>query len=153
MTAGVAPEPSSGRARRALPLGRSEVHVWHRSLAHDDKHEELAGLLSTDERLRAAAETAGAADTNALRTELHRGGERFLHALENGLDGEFRLGFGYPGAVHHFVDDVELNHRRLPAAGSLRSTKWLMLRDIRDIVNGRLSSVLQWDQVLEKQKK
>jgi 4'-phosphopantetheinyl transferase len=54
MTAGLAPGPSSGRARRALPLSCAEVHVWHRSLAHDDKHEELAGLLSTDERLRAA---------------------------------------------------------------------------------------------------
>lgn len=54
MTAGLASGPSSGRARRALPLGRAEVQVWHRSLAHDDKHEGLAGLLATDERLRAA---------------------------------------------------------------------------------------------------
>ena len=37
------------------------------------------------------------------------GGERLLHALEDGFDGEFCLGLGDSGAVDDFVDDVELN--------------------------------------------
>jgi 4'-phosphopantetheinyl transferase len=37
-----------------LPLGRDEVQVWRRSLALDDDHAELAGILAPDERLRAA---------------------------------------------------------------------------------------------------
>src|ERR1700690_4587535 len=41
-------------------------------------------------------------------------GERLLHALEDGFDGELRLRLGDPGAVHHFIDDVELNHRMSP---------------------------------------
>src|SRR6476661_7578382 len=64
-------------------------------------------------------------------------GQRSLHAFKNSFHGQFGLGLGDAGLVDHFVDDVQLNHRQLPAAGPLRSTKWLMLRDIRDIVNGR----------------
>src|SRR5438477_6794505 len=64
-------------------------------------------------------------------------GEGSLHAFENSFHGRLGLGFGNASLVDHFVDDVQLNHRRLPAAGSLRSTKWLMLRDITEIVNGR----------------
>src|ERR1022692_4119965 len=30
-------------------------------------------------------------------------------------DGQFRFGFGDPGAVDHFVDDVELNHGYPPS--------------------------------------
>src|SRR5260370_9429451 len=43
------------------------------------------------------------------------GGERLLHALEDGFDGKLRLGLGDPGAVNHFVDDVELNHGLPPS--------------------------------------
>jgi len=61
-------------------------------------------------------------------------GQGSLHAFENSFHGRLGLGLGDAGLVDHFVDDVQLNHRRLPAAGSLRSTKWLMLRDITEIV-------------------
>jgi 4'-phosphopantetheinyl transferase len=54
MTSGLAPGPSCGRARCALSLGDAEVHVWRRSLARDDEAGGLAGVLSEDERLRAA---------------------------------------------------------------------------------------------------
>src|SRR5271165_6328948 len=53
-------------------------------------------------------------DTEATQFNAVASGERLLHALENGLDSELRLGFGDPGAIDYFVDDVELNHGRLP---------------------------------------
>src|SRR5208283_2739719 len=61
------------------------------------------------------ASDAGLARTHVEHSETAQfnaiaGGERLLHAPEDGFDGEFRLGLGDPGAVDHFVDDVELNH-------------------------------------------
>jgi hypothetical protein len=57
-------------------------------------------------------------------------GERALHALENGFHCQFSFGFCNSGLVDHFVDDVELNHRRSPTTESLCFTKLLMLREI-----------------------
>jgi len=37
-----------------------------------------------------------------------------LHGVEDGLDRHLRLGLGDPGPVHHFVYDIELNHRNSP---------------------------------------
>lgn len=54
MTFGLAPGPSCGRVRRALPLGHAEVHVWRRGLARYDEADALVGVLSEEERLRAA---------------------------------------------------------------------------------------------------
>ena len=54
---------------------------------------------------RAHVEDAEAAQFNAVA-----GRERLLHALKDGFDGQLRFGLGDPGAVDHFIDDVELNH-------------------------------------------
>jgi 4'-phosphopantetheinyl transferase len=54
MTSGLAPGPSCGRARHALPLSHGEVHVWRRSLARYEEVDVLACVLSEDERLHAA---------------------------------------------------------------------------------------------------
>src|SRR5208282_3435120 len=43
-------------------------------------------------------------------------GQRLLHALEDGFHRQLGLGLGDAGFGHHFVDDVELNHERLPDA-------------------------------------
>src|SRR5215467_9695501 len=44
-------------------------------------------------------------------------GQRLLHAFEDSFDGHFCFGFGDSGFVYDFVDDVELDHRRLPRGG------------------------------------
>src|SRR5438477_5934126 len=54
-------------------------------------------------------------------------GERLLHALKNGFDRQLSLGLGNTSFVDHFVDDVELDHERLPVEECRLSTKWLML--------------------------
>src|SRR5580658_5681446 len=59
---------------------------------------------------RAHIEYAESAQFNAVA-----GRERLLHTLKDGFNGELSFGFGNPGAIDHFVDDVELNHGRLPS--------------------------------------
>src|SRR5208282_830528 len=59
---------------------------------------------------RTHVEHAETAQLNAIAVR-----ERLLHALEDGFDGKLRLGLGDPGAVDHFVDDVELNHGYPPS--------------------------------------
>ena len=49
---------------------------------------------------------------NAIAT-----GQRLLHALEDGLHGQLGLGLGDAGFSHHFINDVELNHKRLRVQG------------------------------------
>src|ERR1700730_1732076 len=68
-------------------------------------------------------------------------GQRSSHAFENGFHGQFGLGFGNAGLVHHFIDDVELDHWMCSRRRTRESTKCLMLRDIREIVNGSFSPV------------
>src|ERR1700733_1439911 len=49
-------------------------------------------------------------------------GQRLLHAFEDGFHGQFGLGLGDASLGHHFIDDVELNHKRLPRAWS----RWVL---------------------------
>jgi hypothetical protein len=58
---------------------------------------------------RADIEYAKSSEFNAMAA-----GQRLLHALENGFHRQFSLGFGNAGSGDHFVDNVELDHERLP---------------------------------------
>jgi hypothetical protein len=69
-------------------------------------------------------------------------GERALHALKHGFDGNFSFGFGDARLGNHFVDDVQLDQGLAPTRKSQNTpTKSLMLREIDEIVNGRRGSV------------
>src|SRR5580700_4104686 len=56
---------------------------------------------------RAHVEHAKSPQLNAIAV-----GERFLHALENGFYRQ--LGLGDAGSGYDFVDNIELDHERLP---------------------------------------
>src|SRR5208282_4357783 len=64
-----------------------------------------AWVASDSGLARTHVEHSETAQFNAIAS-----GKRLLHALEDGFDGELRLGLGDPGAVNYFIDDVELNH-------------------------------------------
>src|SRR5579862_3288960 len=96
--------------------------------------------LGAGPRVAPNASLSGANVEHAKSTQLNTvaSGKRTLHALEDRFDGQFSLGFRDSSLVHHFIDNVEFNHRRLPRAlESEQCTKWLMLREISEIVNGR----------------
>ena len=57
-------------------------------------------------------------DTEATQFNAIAIGERTLHAFENRLNRHFRFGFRDAGAIHYFVDDVELDHGSLFASES-----------------------------------
>jgi hypothetical protein len=42
--------------------------------------------------------------------------QRSFHAFKDSFDRQFGFGFGDSSLVYHFIDDVELYHKRLPAA-------------------------------------
>ena len=101
----------------------------------------VRGLRPMPGLARTHVEHAKAPQLNAIAA-----GQRLLHALEYSFHGQFGLGLGDAGLGHHFVDNVELNHKRLPDAGSktCRSKprfKLLMLRGISEIVNGSIYPV------------
>jgi len=59
---------------------------------------------------------------------------RFLHAVEKRFStASSALVFGDPGAVHHFIDDVELDHGRLRGSGKLSQV--IDAKGIEQIVN------------------
>src|SRR6476646_6367224 len=55
---------------------------------------------------RAHVKNAKSAQLNAFAA-----GQGLLHAFKNRFHGQLSLGFGDAGFIHHFVDDIELNHR------------------------------------------
>jgi len=118
--------PQPGSVNRLQLLSWFEAYGF----AGRDRNFRAGARVPTDTGLsRPDIEHAKAPQFNAIAF-----GKGSLHALENSFHGRLGLGLGDAGLVDHFVDDVQLNHRRLPAAGSVRSTKWLMLRDITEIV-------------------
>jgi hypothetical protein len=56
-------------------------------------------------------EDAKSAQLNAVAVS-----ESFLHALKNSFHRQLGFRFGYTGSSHYFVDNVELDHERLPDA-------------------------------------
>src|SRR6185437_2054733 len=90
---------------------------------------------------RANVEDAKAAELDAVAF-----GQRTFHALEDGFDGHFGLGFGDARPVDDFINDVELDHVRLAAWKSWNSFKCLMLRNIIEIINGCQYPVRFWFQ-------
>src|ERR1035438_6896747 len=125
------PHRQSGRmpalVNRLQFLARLEAD----GLARRNRNFGAGPRISSDAGLaRAHVEHAETAQFNAVAI-----GERLLHALEDGFDGELRLGLGDPGAIDDFVDDVELNHGYPPSPKDLVCLKLLMLREIGRIVN------------------
>src|SRR5882757_4218206 len=55
---------------------------------------------------RAHVKNTKSAQLNALAP-----GQGLLHAFKDGFHGQLSLGFGDPGFVDHFVNDIELYHR------------------------------------------
>src|SRR5256885_1270012 len=114
--------PQPGSVNRLQLLSWLEAYGF----AGRDRNFRAGARVPSDAGLsRPYVEHAKAPQFNAIAF-----GECSLHAFENSFHGRLGLGLGDAGLVDHFVDDVELNHRRLPTAGPVRSTKWLMLRDI-----------------------
>src|SRR3954466_9556867 len=81
---------------------------------------EANGLAGRNADLCACARVA--TDTSFARTHVEDAeaaefdavalGERFLHGLEDGLNGHLGFCLGDAGLGHHFVDDIELDHVR-----------------------------------------
>src|SRR5579872_397820 len=46
------------------------------------------------------------------------GGQCFLHAFEDRFHGQLGFGLGDAGLGHHFIDNVELDHKGLPVRAS-----------------------------------
>src|SRR5258708_1929463 len=68
--------------------------------------------VATDAGLaRAHIEHAESAQLNPIAA-----GQRILHALKDGFHGQLGLGLGDASPGDHFVDNVELDHERLPRA-------------------------------------
>src|SRR5580658_7893018 len=94
---------------------RLEAH----SFAGRDRHFGAGARVASDASLaRTHVEHAKPTQLNAITV-----GQRLLHALKDGFHRQLGLGLGDAGSGHHFVDDVELNHTRLPDAVSGRSLK------------------------------
>src|SRR5215831_2909331 len=55
--------------------------------------------------------------------------QRLLHAVKHGFHGQLSLGFGDAGFIHHFVDDIELNHRSALLANCQKGRNLQMLLD------------------------
>src|SRR5579864_2342986 len=104
-------------------LARFEAHRFARrngNLSASARVTPDAGLARSD------IEHTEPAQFNAITL-----GERPLHAPENCFHGQFGLGLRDSCLVDHFVDDVELDHRRFsPATDQNGCIKWLMLREI-----------------------
>src|SRR5262249_27476927 len=97
---------ADGSVDRLQFLARFEAY----RLARRDRDFGAGARVGPDAGLaRANVENAEAAQFDAVSL-----GQRALHAFENRLDGELGFGFGDPGLVHYFVDDVELDHGQLP---------------------------------------
>src|SRR4051794_1059532 len=81
---------------------------------------EANGLAGRNADLCAGARVAADAglarthveDAEAAKFDAVALGERFLHGLEDGLNGHLGFCLGDAGLGHHFVDDVELDHVR-----------------------------------------
>ncbi|SPE31201.1 hypothetical protein SBA2_60032 [Acidobacteriia bacterium SbA2] len=52
-------------------------------------------------------------DTKATQFDAVASGEGFLHGVENGLDRDFRFGFGDASAIYHIVNDIQLYQTNL----------------------------------------
>jgi hypothetical protein len=52
-------------------------------------------------------------DTKATKFNAVACGEGLLHGLEDGLDSDFRFGFGDAGAIDNLVDDIQLYQTNL----------------------------------------
>src|ERR1700690_3234272 len=112
MRAAIPVSPSYARDRVSVDglqlLARLEAYrlAWRNgNLGASTRIAPDAGLTGPD------VEHAKPAQFNAITL-----GERPLHAPEHSFHGQFGLGFSDSGLVHHFIDDVELDHRRLPPA-------------------------------------
>jgi hypothetical protein len=68
-----------------------------------------AGIAADAGLARAYVEHAEAAQLDPFSLA-----ESALHGPENGFDGLFRLGPGYPGLVYYRVHYIEFNHTSLP---------------------------------------
>lgn len=68
-----------------------------------------AGIPADTRFARPDVEDAEAAEFDALST-----GERSLHTLKDGFHGHLRFRFGDAGAIHHFVDNIELDQAASP---------------------------------------
>jgi hypothetical protein len=53
-------------------------------------------------------------DTKAPEFNPVAGDERLLHAVEDGIDGCFRLGSGKPGPFNDALDEILLDQERVP---------------------------------------
>jgi hypothetical protein len=107
------------RGRQASPqpgsVNRLQLLSWLEAyrFAGRDRNFRAGTRVPSDAGLsRPDIEHAKAPQLNAIAF-----GEGSLHAFENGFHGRLGLGLSDTGFVDHFVDDVQLNHRRLPAAG------------------------------------
>ncbi len=85
---------------------------------------EAHGFARRNGNFRAGARVAADAgfarlyveDAESAQLDAVAFGERTLHALEDGFDGNFGLGFGDARLGNHFVDDVQLDQGLAPAA-------------------------------------
>jgi len=73
-------------------------------------------------------EDAKASQFNSFATA-----QRSLHALKDGLDSHFRLGFSNASPIDDFVDDVEFNQVRLPSANSMIGRELIECQAVRTV--------------------
>ena len=64
------------------------------------------------------AEMAHIEDPESAQFNAIAAGQRILHALKHGFHCQLGLGLGDASSGDHFVDDVELDHERLPGTAS-----------------------------------
>src|SRR5271155_160779 len=94
---------------------RLEAH----RLAGRNRHFSSGARIASDAGLaRTHVEHAKSPQLNAIAV-----GQRFLHALKDGFHRQLGLGLGDAGSGYHFVDNIELDHERLPDAVSGSSLK------------------------------
>src|SRR5579863_3811379 len=85
---------------------------WNRNLCAGARIAADAGFS------RAHVEHAESPQLNAVAV-----GQRLLHALKDGFHCQLGFSLGDAGSGYHFVDDVELDHKRLPGTASGQSFK------------------------------
>src|SRR5690242_8687920 len=143
---GRAAQPS-GRKSRFRRRAHDGAGAFRRAHPLVDRLQFLAGLeayrlAGRDGNFGAGARVA--ADSGLARPDVEHAkapqlnaitlGQGALHAFKDGLYRQFGLGLGDAGLIDHFINDVELDHGRLPGNGVLQRTKSLMLRKISRIV-------------------
>src|ERR1017187_589307 len=106
------PKPGSRKPLFSIDRLQFFSRLKAHGLARRNRHFGAGARVASDAGLtRAHVKHAKSAQLDAIAV-----GQRLLHALKDGFHRQLSLGLSDAGSGHHFVDNVELNHERLPDA-------------------------------------